>query len=109
MNENKAPIASEIHSWAVVPENSTVLGYNNSVDFWPCLRFDEAIPRNKSSLMLVIAGKDAPIDIHLSVPFAHPEDSLMKSEDLGWYRVRPNFEGVADVVMHDGKWTWQSR
>lgn len=91
---------------AVVPGNSTVLGYNNAADYWSHLRFGEAISLRKSTLMLAIAGKNAPTDIHLSVPFAHPEDAHMRSEDLGWYRVRPNFEGVIDVVMQDGKWMW---
>ena len=90
----------------VVHGNSTVLGHENAVDCWPHLRFDEAIPRNKSTLMLAIAGKNAPIDVHLDVPFAHPEDAHMKSEYLGWYRVRPNLEGVASVVMRNGKWMW---
>lgn len=95
-------------SQEVRPENSTVLGYANSQGYWPFLRFKEAKPMQKSSLMIFVCGSydKAPPDIHLSVPFAAEGDEHMKSEELGWYRVRPCDKKVTGVVRRRGKWYW---
>lgn len=87
-------------------KNSTVLGYKAD-PYWPHLRFKEAQPMTQSSMMLLLVGREkAPADIHLSVPFAADGDKHMKSEDLGWYRVRPKDEAVTGVVRRRGKWYW---
>jgi len=57
----------------ITPNNSTVLGYAAGW-YWPYLRFEEAIVRQKASIAVAIAGPAAPDDLHLSVPFAHPDD-----------------------------------
>lgn len=73
--------------------NSTVLGYP-AKPYWPYLRFDEAVARDKSALMVFICRSydKAPMDVHLSVPFAAEGDEHIPSDDLGWYRVRPIWE-----------------
>jgi hypothetical protein len=66
--------------------------------------------------MLAICGKDAPPDIHLRVPWCHPEDRTGTAED--WhdciYRVRPKMQPgkrwqgqkIKSVMFErwDGKW-----
>lgn len=74
--------------------NSTVLGDRwGAKSPWVGLDFTVAKPRTQSSLMLCIAGGDAPRDIHLDVPFLHPEDAARGMEwDGTVYRVRPQWE-----------------
>ncbi len=62
---------------------------------WSGLCFDLAEPAVQSTLMLAICGsQEAPIDIHLNVPWCHPDDQDGTPED--WtdcvYRVRPRME-----------------
>lgn len=84
--------------------NSTVLGYP-AKSYWPHLLWEHARPRDKSSLMTIIAGPDeAPSDVHLSVPFRHPDDHPDRGweidpDDLAWYRVRPIWE-PGDTALH---------
>ncbi len=66
---------------------------------WAGLDFANARVRNQSTLMMMIAGKDAPYDHHLDVPFIHPDDGPL-SEAECVYRVRPR--------MKPGK-RWQGR
>lgn len=82
----------------VLPGNSTVLGYP-SKSYWDGLQFDHAIVRGKSSMMVALVGTDAaPDDVHLSVPYRHPDDpKVWKIEQLARYRVRPKWE-VGDVL-----------
>lgn len=67
--------------------NSEVLGssWAGKTAPWEGLRFDEAIVRECSP----ISGAR---DVHLAVPFCHPADQPMPSEDCGVYRVRPAIE-----------------
>lgn len=76
----------------VKPSNSTVLGYGvrASSPAWAGLRFDEARARTRSTLMMAVVGADAPHDLHLDVPWDHPDDSPGRSGCV--YRVRPVYE-----------------
>jgi len=60
----------------VTPENSTVLG-NDAAWYWPHLLFDHAQLRQRSLW--------SACDLHLRVPFRHPEDEWEKDDDLPWY------------------------
>lgn len=75
----------------VTPRNSTVLDYP-AKPYWPRLLLDHATARVKSTLMLAIAGEDAPIDVHLSVPFLDPDLEDEPIDELPRYRVRPIVE-----------------
>lgn len=56
---------------------------------WLGLDMSKAEPRQQSTMMLFAVGAHAPIDVHLSVPFQHPDDKI----DTGiFYRVRPKME-----------------
>lgn len=81
----------------VTPETVTVLGNRvKATDpMWVGLNLSRAEPATQSCLFLMICGPDdAPIDIHLRVPWCHPEDQDGTDED--WndcvYRVRPKME-----------------
>jgi hypothetical protein len=81
----------------VSPETVTVLGHKvkRATDpLWAGLFLEHAMPATQSSLMLMICGKDAPVDIHLRVPWCHPEDREGTKDD--WtdciYRVRPRMQ-----------------
>jgi hypothetical protein len=81
----------------VSPDTVTVLGHKVKKDdiMWTGLFLDRAEPATQSSLMLAICGKDdAPIDIHLRVPWCHPDDRTGTEEDYNdcIYRVRPRME-----------------
>ena len=99
-------------NYDVSPENSTVLGYDNSEDYWPYLRFDHAVARQRSTAVLFLVGQsggtidDVPIDVHLSVPFAKDENENCPVDDLPWYRVRPKSDDVVKAERVDGKWKW---
>ena len=56
---------------------------------WLGLDISKADPRQQSTMMLFAVGADAPVDVHLRVPFTHPDDTI----DTGiFYRVRPKME-----------------
>ena len=84
---------------------------------WAGLSFSRAEPRVQSSLMMMVCGsRSAPKDVHLTVPWCHPEDQT--GQDSDWddcqYRVRPAMEvgkkwngrAVEDVAFEkwDGEW-----
>ena len=78
---------------------------------WLGLDMSKAEPRQQSTMMLFAVGAHAPIDVHLSVPFQHPDDTV----DHGcFYRVRPKMEvgekwqgktvGSVAFERWDGEW-----
>lgn len=83
----------------VKASNSTVLGsrVRASSPAWAGLRFDEARVRTRSTLMMAVAGAAAPHDLHLDVPWDHPEDRARGLDSGCIYRVRPDLE-PGDVV-----------
>ncbi len=68
----------------ITAETSTVLGYR-AKPYWPNLHFDHAQVR-RQSLVGALAG--LPSDVHLAVPWRHPDDAWMPLEDCGRYSVR---------------------
>lgn len=101
----------------VAPETITVLGYRVKADDprWLGLNLAKAEPRMQASLMLAIAGDEAPEDIHLSVPWCHPDDRANgMDDDACRYRVRPRMKSgkrwkgrkVVSVAFErwNGKW-----
>jgi hypothetical protein len=102
----------------VEPATVTVLGYKvRATDpSWTGLDLSRAEPRTQSSIMLHICGSDeAPRDVHLNVPWCHPDDQTGSADDFDCrYRVRPRMEpgknwkgrrvrGV-DFERWDGTW-----
>lgn len=77
----------------VSPETITVLGYRVKATSpaWTGLDLVNAEPRTQSTLWLAVAGQDeAPPDIHLDVPWCHPDDRARGAPaDDCRYRVRP--------------------
>ena|ERR1043166_3164719 len=84
---------------------------------WSGLSFERAKPRVQSTMMMAVCGStEAPLDIHLDVPWCHPADQTDTPED--WndcvYRVRPRMEvgkkwkgkKITFVAFEnwDGKW-----
>lgn len=102
----------------VEPSTVTVLGYKVKVTepMWQGLDFDRAEPRQQASILMAMWGsKNAPQDIHLNVPFCHPEDRARGDDDDGCrYRVRPRMQigkkwkgkmvKSAAFERWDGKW-----
>lgn len=101
----------------VSPETVTVLGYNVKANdpMWIGLDLSRAEPRQQNSLLLAIAGPHDGTDIHLNVPFVHPDDAAAGMKDEGCrYRVRPKMrvgkkwhgKTVSSVAFErwDGKW-----
>ena len=81
----------EMKRYKVIPKNITVNGSNVTPKHpaWLGLDMSKAEPRQQTALMLAVLGDDAPVDVHLSVPFQHPSDTT----DWGmFYRVRPRME-----------------
>lgn len=80
----------------VSAETCTVLGYKVKTrdPEWAGLDLDRADLLQQSTLMLAICGpNDAPPDLHLSVPWCHPDDRARGEEPDGcYYRVRPRME-----------------
>lgn len=82
----------------VAPETVTVLGYRvkPADPMWTGLDLDRAELRTQSTLMAVMVGpKAAPYDLHLNVPWIHPDDvanGMAWEDDECWYRVRPRME-----------------
>lgn len=69
--------------------------FKASSPVWGGLKMEDAEPRVQSTLMLAVCGQeDAPVDIHLDVPFCHPADRT--GDDAAdfdcRYRVRPKME-----------------
>jgi hypothetical protein len=92
---------------AVNPSTVTVLGYRwRKGPLWDALRFAEGEVRKHNAIFGPTVS-----DPHLSVPWCHPEDEPTKSEDCGWYRIRPLLEpgdlvwvreNVQAIERHDG-------
>jgi hypothetical protein len=82
-----------IETYPVTPETVTVLGYRvrATKPMWTGLDFSRAELRSHASIMLLMCGEDAPLDLHLSVPWKHPDDPPDEDDDC-WYRVRPRAE-----------------
>ena len=82
--------------YPVAPETTTVLGsrWRTTDVAWRGLAFShEAVElRTQSTLMLYVAGRDAPYDLHLNVPFEHPDDGPIPDPPEMMYRVRPRAE-----------------
>jgi len=110
-------------------QNVTVLGssWARKSSPWEGLLFDHPAVerRTQSTLMQAIVGDAAPYDLHLDVPFVHPQDAARGTtweEDGCVYRVRPVIE-VGDrlwvresgyerperspQMMRDGADTWE--
>ena len=81
----------------VTPQSCEVLGYRvRATDaMWRGLDFSRAKIRTKSTIGAFLFGKEAPTDLHLDVPFLHPEDAVFGAkwaDDQQWYRVRSRAE-----------------
>ncbi len=79
----------------VSPETITVLGHRvkPTDPMWTGLDLDNAEPRTQNTLSLACFGQDeAGIDIHLDVPWCHPEDRARGHDFDCRYRVRPKME-----------------
>lgn len=80
----------------VSPETCTVNGYRvkPTDTSWTGLDLANAEPRTQSTMMLAVVGSDdAPPDIHLNVPWCHPEDRANGAPaDDCIYRVRPRMK-----------------
>lgn len=78
----------------VSPETVTVLGYRVKPDdpMWLGLDLANAEPRTQASILLMMIGEDAPEDIHLCVPWNHPDDTANGIYDDCRYRVRPRMQ-----------------
>jgi hypothetical protein len=78
---------------------------------WAGLMFDhpDCRVRSQSTLMLALVGsKAAPEDVHIDVPFLHPEDGG-RGWDEAWYRVRPRgyrMKWVRSAEKRDDGWHW---
>jgi hypothetical protein len=78
--------------YPVAPDTVTVLGcrWKATEPAWQGLDFTKARLRTQSTLMLFVVGpNDAPYDLHLDVPFCHPNDQPEGWDDETVYRVRP--------------------
>lgn len=76
----------------VDPTTCTVLGARVKPNSprWTGLRWNgEETVLTQSTLMMVVCGADAPYDLHLRVPWVHPEDEARGFEADSFYRVRP--------------------
>ena len=77
----------------VSPEVVTVLGnkVRETSPAWRGLDFANAELRTQTTIMIHIVGPDeAPRDVHLNVPWCHPDDQTGNPDDFDCrYRVRP--------------------
>jgi hypothetical protein len=83
---------SAIERFPVDPSTCTVLGYRVKPDSpsWTGLRWNgKEEVRNRASVLEYLLGRDAPFDLHLRVPWEHPNDYVEGEEPDCWYRVRP--------------------
>ena len=78
--------------------------YRQTEPAWTGLALSRAELRDQASIMVWIAGADAPYDLHLSVPWQHPDDGPWTPQTGCWYRVRPKREKGAAFVRVDGVW-----
>lgn len=80
----------------VSPETVTVLGSRvKATDAaWLGLDLANAEPRTQNTLSLFVFGPDgAGLDLHLDVPWCHPDDQTGSPADFDCrYRVRPRME-----------------
>lgn len=85
---------TEVCRYPVAPETVTVLGsrWKASDPAWRGLDFTKAEVRTQSTIMVAFFGEDAPHDLHLRVPFCHPNDQPDGWENGLFYRVRPRAE-----------------
>ena len=110
---------SEWHRFPVSPGTMKVLGYKVKADspMWAGLNLARADLIVQSTLMMRVCGHDAaPFDLHLNVPWCHPEDQTGDPSD--WddckYRIRPKMEvgkkwkgRIVDAVFFElwaGEW-----
>lgn len=86
----------DIVRFPIEPETVTVLGsiWHRGTRAWDGLDFTRAKVRTQSTLMIYVCGSaDAPYDLHLDVPFCHPDDHPTGPKDYDCvYRVRPRAE-----------------
>lgn len=86
-----ASLPPPVERFAVAPDTVTVLGrrWKATDAAWRGLDFANAQLRTQSTLMLYVCGPDAaPYDLHLNVPYSHPDDDPCLWEGA-MYRVRP--------------------
>lgn len=95
----------------LTPHNCTVLGNRVTAKSpaWRGLLFDHprCEIRTQSTLMLAVVGDDAPYDLHLNVPFLHPDDAARGQEweeDEIFYRVRPIWEPGDRLWVRETHW-----
>lgn len=95
----------------VAPSNCTVNGsrVRASSPAWKGLLFDHprTIVRTRSTMMQAVAGPDAPYDLHLDVPFLHPEDAAAGrkwEDDECFYRVRPIVQRGDRLWVRESAW-----
>jgi hypothetical protein len=72
-----------------------VLGshYAQSSPVWTGMDLARAEVRSQSTIMLALVGKEAHYDLHLDVPWCHPDDQTGSPDDFDCvYRVRPKME-----------------
>ncbi len=121
LDSNSPSVASNesraIERLPVSPDTVNVLGHRvKATDpMWTGLNLDKAEPRTQNTLMLAVCGQEeAPEDIHLAVPWCHPEDRANGAEEDCIYRIRPKMEAgkrwkgrmVKSVAFErwDGRW-----
>lgn len=87
---------SEWRRFPVTPETITVLGNRVKDDspMWKGLNLERADLIVQSTIMMLVCGHEAPFDMHLSVPFCHPDDQTGTADDWNdcYYRVRPRMK-----------------
>src|SRR3954462_4776661 len=78
----------------VAPDTVTVLGsyWTERTRAWAGLDFKRAELLTQSTLMRYVCGAEAPYDLHLNVPFMHPDDQASGHDEWLQYRVRPRAE-----------------
>ena len=87
---------AETIRYPISPDTVEVLGSRWAADTpaWKGLGFSHpaAEVRMQSTLMLALCGSTAPYDLHLDVPFEHPDDGPIPDPPDMYYRVRPRAE-----------------
>lgn len=84
-----------VETLPVGPDTCSVNGsrYKANSPVWLGLDFSRAEIRTQSWLMVGMLGShEASYDLHLNVPFCHPDDQPGGWEDGTYYRVRPLME-----------------
>lgn len=88
-------MAGERITVPVSTDTVTVLGSRWKADApaWRGLDFTRAIVRTQNTLSLALFGPDEKLyDLHLDVPFMHPDDQARGDDEWLKYRVRPRAE-----------------